>query len=437
MKNVYVFFLSLLLIMSLATPAYANTESPPVIINLIAGKYQHAGTISVWDDGNSLFIMYETTDSWCLTETHLAVAGSLDEIPQSNGNPVPGQFSYKNNHNCVTQFLYTVPLNKNSCDLYISAHAVVKRLGSTETAWAEGLDFPGNNWGTYFVYEVYNCNLTPTPTETITPTSTTPAPTVTVTTTPSPTETATGTPSPTETATGTPTSTMTSAPTVTPTSTTPAPTITATPPVCEPVLVIADFSQVAVGQSVEGMGVVAPGLNIDAKGTAVGLRNGVEPFAYGAPNALPAIPNNGGLASVGGFTDMVTVNARQAHRYTFTFTPGTSVNNFTLRMLDYGDWNTPRDIDHYVSMTAYNTGGTVVAKQELSFTSPSDSLPRSSSLYGDLWFSGDAVSAQAGQPGNWTWNVSGSGIVRIVLEFGAGFDANIAFDTLTFTTECR
>jgi hypothetical protein len=50
-----------------------------------------------------------------------------------------------------------------------------------------------------------------------------------------------------------------------------------------------------------------------------------------------------------------------------------------------------------------------------------------------LWFNGDAVSAPAGQPGNWTWNVLGHGIVKVVLEFGAGYDPYIAFDQLYFT----
>jgi len=192
---------------------------------------------------------------------------------------------------------------------------------------------------------------------------------------------------------------------------------------------------VAGGQSVEGLGVVAPGLNIDAKGMAVSLREATEPVAFGSPNENPVI--QGGLAATGGFSDMTTKTAQQAHLYTFTFAPGTSVSNFSLHMLDYGDWNTSLSTAHYVSMTAYNANGFVVAKQELSFTSPPDIAPRSSDLYGDLWLSGDSTSAQPGQPGNWTWNVSGAGIVRVVLEFGAGYDPNIALDTLTFTPECE
>jgi hypothetical protein len=248
---------------------------------------------------------------------------------------------------------------------------------------------------------------TPTFTNTATPTLTPPTPTHTVTTTPSPTG------SVTVTATNTPTIT------ITPTGTVPA--------VCAPEVVVADFSRVGAGQSVEGLGVAAPGLNIDAKGTAVSLREAMVPTAYGASNINP-IPN-GGLAPTGGFSDITTKTAMQAHQYTFTFAPGTSVSNFSLHMLDYGDWNTTNSPAFYASMTAYNANGFVVAKHELSF-------PGTATPYGDLYLSGDAVSAQPGQPGNWTWNVSGAGIVRVELEFGGGVDPNIGFDTLTFTTEC-
>jgi hypothetical protein len=83
-------------------------------------------------------------------------------------------------------------------------------------------------------------------------------------------------------------------------------------------------------------------------------------------------------------------------------------------------------------MTAYDANGVVVSIDELSYTSTAYNSPK----YGDLFVAGDAMSAVPGEPGNWTWNVSGSGIVKVVLEFGVGFDPNIGFDVLTFTPEC-
>jgi hypothetical protein len=200
-------------------------------------------------------------------------------------------------------------------------------------------------------------------------------------------------------------------------------------------LVAGNVSSVPIGQSVEGLGKVAPHLNIDAKGTAVRVVQAADPMIYLAPNGSGNI--NGGLVADGGFSDQTTQDALQPHLYTFTFAPSVSITNFSLHMLDYGDWNFPRTAAHYASMTAYNANGNVVSKEELSYTTPALEVPRTSSLYGDLYFNGDAVSAPPGQPGNWNWNVSGNGIVRVVLEFGAGYDPNIAFDLLSYHVVCE
>src|SRR5689334_13473943 len=204
MKKIYVPAALLFLILSLVIPVSANTGEAPLVVDLIAGQNEHAGEIKVWDDGTSLYVLYETVNPWCLTDTHLAVASSTDGIPQANGNPIPGQFPYSNKHNCATNFLYTIPLNKGVCQIYVAAHAAVKSPGSTETAWGNGLGFSGNNWGTYFLYEPNICRVTPTqsesttltntPTSTLAPTSTNTPTGMPPTTTPSNTNTPTGTP---------------------------------------------------------------------------------------------------------------------------------------------------------------------------------------------------------------------------------------------------
>lgn len=266
---------------------------------------------------------------------------------------------------------------------------------------------------------------TATPTRTKTPTATR-TPTATKT----PTATNTLTFTPTFTATFTPTETTTATTTATPTETTTATatftaTPTGTPPVCEPTLVMADFSSIAPGDSVEAMGAVAPNLSIKAKGMAIKIAEGVQPFVYGAPNKAQII--NGGLAAGGGFSDKITQMARQAHLYTFTFAQGTSVSQFSVRMLDYSDLNPTNSATHTVVLNGFNASNVIVARQVFSFTSPT---------FGDLKITGDAITALAGQPGRRVMRISGSGIVRVVLRFGVGFDPNVGFDTLRFTTEC-
>ncbi len=199
--------------------------------------------------------------------------------------------------------------------------------------------------------------------------------------------------------------------------------------------VAANVSSVPVNQSVEGLGKVAPHLNIDAKGTAIRVVQATNPMIYLAPNGSGNV--NGGLVADGGFSDETTKDAFQPHLYTFTFAPGVLITNFSLHMLDYGDWNFPKTTSHYASMTAYDANGNVVSKKSLSYTTPALEVPRTSSLYGDLYFNGDAVSAPPGQPGNWNWNVAGNGIVRVVLEFGVGYDPNIAFDLLSYHVVCQ
>lgn len=260
-----------------------------------------------------------------------------------------------------------------------------------------------------------------TPTSTSTPTTATP--------------TSTATP----TATGSTTATFTATPTATPTSThTPTPTGTQT---CPSIRVTADFSKVGVGESVEGMGKVAPNLDIKARRLAVRVAQAQGSQIYLAPNGKkPGLPGpyysrvaNGGLVGEGGFSDLQTQDLGQAHEYTFNFAQ--PVSNFSLHMLDYGDLNSTRSVDHLVTLVAYDANGNEIPgiRQELTFTSDPELAPDNSNKYGDLWFSGDAVSAQLGEPGNWTWNISAAGIRRIVLSFPVGHDPNVAFDLLSFT----
>ena len=200
-------------------------------------------------------------------------------------------------------------------------------------------------------------------------------------------------------------------------------------------MIYANFNSVGVGQSVEGLGKVAPYLDIKAKRLAVRVAQATAPMVYLAPNGSGLV--NSALVADGGFSDVDTKALLEPHQYSFTFAPGVTITNLSLHMLDFGDLNQPLDPSHYASMTAYDVNGNVIGKEELKYTTPAINLPRDSNLYGDLWFNGDAATAPPGQPGNWTWNVSGNGIVRVSLDFGAGYDPNVAFDLLTFNVACQ
>ncbi len=125
--------------------ASAHTEGDPFSTDLLAGQDKDVGDVLVWNDETNLYVKYAVTESnWCLTETHLGVAGSLEGIPQTKkGNPIPGQFEFSGYHACETEVQYTIPLDGLPDDLYIAAHAVVKKYRSesgciysgAETQW--------------------------------------------------------------------------------------------------------------------------------------------------------------------------------------------------------------------------------------------------------------------------------------------------------------
>ena len=62
---------------------------------LYAGKTMPVGTVTVSGSSPTLTVAYVLNMGYALVETHLHVAQNCAEIPQKNGNPIPGQFSYK------------------------------------------------------------------------------------------------------------------------------------------------------------------------------------------------------------------------------------------------------------------------------------------------------------------------------------------------------
>lgn len=123
------------LLLSTAATVKAHTEKEPFSTDLIAGNPKNqvndVGDVLVWNDGTNLSVQYviDTAgwEGWGITKTHLHVANSLDQIPQKNGNPIPGQFGEKNKYDYATdppalslELKWPV-----GTELYIAAHADV------------------------------------------------------------------------------------------------------------------------------------------------------------------------------------------------------------------------------------------------------------------------------------------------------------------------
>lgn len=131
-----------------AVPVTAHPWYDPLTIDLIAGggnpkSQMDAGDILVWNDGEYLYVQYTTTEPWLITATHLHVAASPGEIPQTkNNNPKPGHFTYNDEWDYVDSVTYQISLNGwvIGTDLYIAAHAVVVKPvdDCCETVWQIG-----------------------------------------------------------------------------------------------------------------------------------------------------------------------------------------------------------------------------------------------------------------------------------------------------------
>ena len=66
--------------------------------DLIAGNPKNGanvvGKVTVSLENGFIVVKYTVTGDVVLTETHLHIATSPDDIPQKNGNPNPGGFQY-------------------------------------------------------------------------------------------------------------------------------------------------------------------------------------------------------------------------------------------------------------------------------------------------------------------------------------------------------
>jgi len=94
-------------------PAAKAQPTDPCCVDLVAGQFYDVGEVCVWHDVDYLYVRYETIGGiWPLNITHLAVEeSSPDDIPQKNGNPIPGQFPYTEPWDSGPNFdTYRIPL---------------------------------------------------------------------------------------------------------------------------------------------------------------------------------------------------------------------------------------------------------------------------------------------------------------------------------------
>ncbi len=162
-----VILLSLVALMVAIFPAGVQAAAG---YRLVAGQNQIVGIIFVSNDADNLYVTFDAKYNlgFCLNETHLHVTDLWSEVPQNNGNPTPGQFDYKGEHDCADTVSYTVPLAgldaNGDGEITIAAHAVVGMWfhdpDYEETGWGavcgniDNNQFPGANWAVYAPYTI-------------------------------------------------------------------------------------------------------------------------------------------------------------------------------------------------------------------------------------------------------------------------------------------
>ena len=162
--------LTSLLIVVLLSVAFTSTVSAYTVTATLVtaqGQVRAAGFVQISNDAENITVRYWMRANHCLLESHLHLAATLEEIPQNDGGAIPGQFDYKNHHDCVREFTYEIPFADKGFEMgqtiFIAAHGVVLLPDGTtdETAWGarcgclEGAQFPGSNWSAYIEYTIH------------------------------------------------------------------------------------------------------------------------------------------------------------------------------------------------------------------------------------------------------------------------------------------
>jgi Ca2+-binding RTX toxin-like protein len=196
------------------------------------------------------------------------------------------------------------------------------------------------------------------------------------------------------------------------------------------------------GTNVEGWGQIHPYVNLQTGGgESLAYMEGMSPTVYVAPNSGNRV-SMGCLTAGFAFADSRPEAVRD-HDYAFTFAPDMTVNVFSLRMIDNGDYNPARATEHEVRLVGYDASDQVVDADAYNWASTDATGPREGNgSPGDLSFTGDACSAAPGQPGNRTFVISGSGIAKVKVEYThngnqswANSDPNFALSDVCFTIE--
>lgn len=119
---------------------------------LMTGKKERAGTVTVTNDGSTLYVTYTVTGGWTLTKTHLNISRGI--FTRHDGS---GRVNVKQNHaSGTTTYTYAIPMQWNAgSKIYVKAHADVKKNKTKDVAYGgkNGKKHKGH-WFAFFRYMI-------------------------------------------------------------------------------------------------------------------------------------------------------------------------------------------------------------------------------------------------------------------------------------------
>jgi len=148
-------------LIDLDTRSSLDEEESCLTVNLIAGQNNEAGRVTIDIVDGNFVITYTSFDDWLIYGTHLSINNCEDDdFPMTGaGNPKVGRFEYSTDSNTgVTEVVYTIDASNFEDRFCFAAHAEVTGPTGGESAWAEGQDFPGNNWAMFVEGSVLDCD---------------------------------------------------------------------------------------------------------------------------------------------------------------------------------------------------------------------------------------------------------------------------------------
>lgn len=119
---------------------FAQTEP------LTAGQSIPVGSLVIENDQDNLYVTYNTTDGWTMSELHLSVDCNVDGdcTVQKSSDIAPGKFPYSASiaDGGATTYTFTIPrASLGDCSCFcIYPHAVVTNGSGTETAWGGSVE---------------------------------------------------------------------------------------------------------------------------------------------------------------------------------------------------------------------------------------------------------------------------------------------------------